>query len=258
MLNDMDVEAEEEAPATRGAAYWRERVDAMLAASKEASPVNAAFVLGREYGNASLEDAGHIVDELERLHGIPRSPQDVRGADVGEARAAAEEAWKHFNDRVRDRVEGEYGAFTNADWQAAVALRTALRSPEPAETGITQVRILAKALLDGRGREAFTPAEWSALWALAGGSPEPAAEPEEHPKPETVTEPRNPHDSKRLGGKSTDPVSVLVEEALDEIMDELSDYSKTLTTCGRIRVHLTVLQNASSLSRQPSLPPDER
>jgi hypothetical protein len=78
---------------------------------------------------AYLMSADMVLVPRERL---VRSAEDVRGADVGEGRAAAEEAWKHFNDRVRDRVEGEYGAFTNADWQAAVALRAALRSPEPA------------------------------------------------------------------------------------------------------------------------------
>lgn len=32
------------------------------------------------------------------------------------------DGWKHFNDRVRDRIEGEYGEFTNADWQAAIQM----------------------------------------------------------------------------------------------------------------------------------------
>lgn len=36
-----------------------------------------------------------------------------------------ESAWLHFNERVRNKVEGEYGAFTNADWNAAYEMNRA-------------------------------------------------------------------------------------------------------------------------------------
>lgn len=59
-----------------------------------------------------------------------------------ETRGKADSAWTHFNDRVRDRIEGEYGEFTDADWQAAVAmdaeikaLRARLHSPEERRSG---------------------------------------------------------------------------------------------------------------------------
>ena len=38
------------------------------------------------------------------------------------------EAWTHFNNRVRDKTEGEYGEFTNADWQAACSLNRAIET----------------------------------------------------------------------------------------------------------------------------------
>lgn len=57
-----------------------------------------------------------------------------------ETRRKADVAWTHFNDRVCDRIEGEYGEFTNADWQAACAmdgeiqaLRARLRTHSPEE-----------------------------------------------------------------------------------------------------------------------------
>lgn len=38
-----------------------------------------------------------------------------------------EMAIKHFNDRVRGKVEGQYGPFTNADWQAFCTIERSLR-----------------------------------------------------------------------------------------------------------------------------------
>ncbi len=68
------------------------------------------------------------------------SAPSPKGREERETQRRADSAWTHFNDRVRDRIEGEYGEFTNADWQAAVAmdaeikaLRSLLRTHSPDE-----------------------------------------------------------------------------------------------------------------------------
>jgi hypothetical protein len=95
---------------------------------------------------------------------------------VGEARERAVDFLERFMTTVRGMDIGE--RTVEESWPSYVdELAAALRSPEPVEPSITQVRTLAKALLVGRSREAFTPAEWSAMWTLTGGAPAPAGEP---------------------------------------------------------------------------------
>jgi hypothetical protein len=200
----------------RGAAYWRERVDAMLAASEEPSPVGAAFVLGREYGNASMEDADHIVDELERMHDMSsspdahealvealrllvhafevevntrtcdieslrrlnlaraalRSPEDVRGADVGEARELAE--WVVMFDESRN-ADGSLGDDSDAVYHDMVKCAreiAALRSPEPAaEPRYTLAEVAG--MLEGHSVIAYDepyPFREAARWLRSGGA----------------------------------------------------------------------------------------
>jgi hypothetical protein len=149
----------------------------MLATSKEASPVNAAFVLGREYGNASLEDAGHIVDELGRLHDMPRSPEDVRGADVGEAR----DGWFCLRTVVNLLSMG-------CAEEALAVGRAALRSPErayvfdPSDPWVERAErfIQSREKVSKRtGREIKDKGAVNIMRGLLAAlrSPEPAAEP---------------------------------------------------------------------------------
>lgn len=53
--------------------------------------------------------------------------------------AAEGEWWQHFNDRVRGRVEGEYGPFTNADWQAACAAEREIAALRARISGLERV-----------------------------------------------------------------------------------------------------------------------
>jgi hypothetical protein len=80
----------------------------------------------------------------------------------------AKDAWAHFNNKVRDKVQGEYGEFTNADWQAAVAL----------DAEICRLRIAIAAA----ARELTSDELWDVEaegppgdWCLLGGGPRTAS-----------------------------------------------------------------------------------
>lgn len=56
------------------------------------------------------------------------SPAQASGEPTSEAlREAAKQGWVHFNNRVRGR-DRDYGEFTNADWQAALAMQYELEA----------------------------------------------------------------------------------------------------------------------------------
>jgi hypothetical protein len=118
------------------------QLEKFLADTKDLRPVVPTLTRGDE-GPGQQEDpdamtAGELVEVANIIHGRHRfvTPEacarEVIRA-VNRLRAAASRpsapepseaalAWRHFNDRVRNKAEGQYGPFTDADWLAACAL----------------------------------------------------------------------------------------------------------------------------------------
>jgi len=62
---------------------WGKRVDEMLATSLVPNPVAAAFVLGREYADASVEGCADISRQIERLEAMVFEPSTPTQEPVG-------------------------------------------------------------------------------------------------------------------------------------------------------------------------------
>ncbi len=113
---DAQRAAQPAAPAEAGQVEWvyHNPMSVIIQQGDEGKNHNGTFTPfdARWFGKKS----GHI---LRRPRTAPAKVEG--GTDM---------AWKRLNERVRDKVEGQYGAFTNQDWQDISALQAALAAEQ--------------------------------------------------------------------------------------------------------------------------------